>query len=97
VTPTAASQSAASPPRRRSNPARSPGAERTALLDVSHLADWLGVEVVFVRRLVSERRIPFVKIGKYVRFDPDEIAAWMDGLRVRPTPRSAGRNQPRYR
>ena len=52
------------------------------LLDVEELAQWLGVEQGFVRRLIAERRIPFVKIGKFVRFDPDEITAWIDGRRV---------------
>ena len=34
----------------------------------------------FVRRLVDERRIPFHKIGKYVRFDPADIDRFvMDG------------------
>jgi excisionase family DNA binding protein len=72
-------------------------AERPSLLDVEGLANWLGVEVVYVRRLVSERRIPFLKVGKYVRFDPDEVAGWVDGLRVEPTPRSAARNRGRNR
>ncbi len=35
-----------------------------------------------MRRLIAERRIPFVKIGRFVRFDPEEIAAWIDGQRV---------------
>ncbi len=52
------------------------------LIAVDTLAAWLGVEVVFVRRLVAERRIPFVKIGRYVRFDPDEVARWIDERRV---------------
>ncbi len=72
-------------------------AERPSLLDVEGLAHWLGVEVVYVRRLVSERRIPFLKLGKYVRFDPDEVAGWVDGLRGQPTPRSAARNRRRNR
>ena len=84
-------------PQPRSNPARRPMAERPSLLDVEGLANWLGVDVVYVRRLVSERRIPFVKLGKYVRFDPDEVASWVDGLRVEPTPRSAARNRRRNR
>jgi excisionase family DNA binding protein len=71
--------------------------ERPSFLDVEQLANWLGVKVVYVRRLVSERRIPFVKLGKYVRFDPDEMASWVDGLRVEPTPRSAARNRRRNR
>jgi excisionase family DNA binding protein len=57
-------------------------AQRARFLDVGELAEWLGVEVVFVRRLIAERRIPFVKIGRFVRFDPEEIAAWIDGQRV---------------
>ena len=52
------------------------------LIAVDSLAEWLGVEVVFVRRLVAERRIPFVRIGRYVRFDPDEVAQWIDERRV---------------
>ena len=40
------------------------------LIDCDRLALWLGVEVGFVRRLVAERRIPFIKVGKFVRFDP---------------------------
>jgi excisionase family DNA binding protein len=53
------------------------------------VAEWLGVEVVFVRRLVAERRIPFVKIGKFVRFDPAEVSTWIDGQRVKPVQRSS--------
>jgi excisionase family DNA binding protein len=49
---------------------------------VEDLAAWLGVDIVFVRRLVAERRIPFLKIGKYVRFDPDEVAGWINDQRV---------------
>jgi len=52
------------------------------LIDCEALASWLGVEIVFVRRLVAERRIPFVKIGKFVRFDPDEVAMWIDDQRI---------------
>jgi len=52
------------------------------LIDIDALAAWLGVEIVFVRRLVAERRIPFLKIGKFVRFDPAEVATWIDEQRV---------------
>ena len=38
--------------------------------------------VRFVRRLVAERRIPYVKVGKFVRFDPAELEAWIDERRV---------------
>jgi excisionase family DNA binding protein len=85
------------PPRNFSNPRRRAEGPRAPLLGVDEVAGWLGVEVVYVRRLVSERRIPFVKLGKYVRFDPDEVAGWVDGLRVQPTSRSAARNHRRNR
>jgi hypothetical protein len=32
-----------------------------------------------VRRLVAERRIPYVKVGRYVRFRPEDVEAWRDG------------------
>ena len=81
----------ASAPSRRSNPVRRKPAPRAPLLDAEGLAEWLGVEVVFVRRLVAERRVPFVKLGKFVRFDPDEVAAWIDGQRVPPIQSSRNR------
>lgn len=60
------------------------GSEPGALIDTEALAGRLGVTERFVRRLVDERRIPFLKIGKFIRFDPDEIAAWIDEHRVAP-------------
>jgi excisionase family DNA binding protein len=52
------------------------------LLDIDTLAAHLGVSVRHVRRLVAERRIPFVKWGHLLRFDPIAIAAWIDEQRV---------------
>jgi excisionase family DNA binding protein len=37
-----------------------------------------------VRRLVAERRIPFLKWGNLLRFDPHEIAAWLDDKLIAP-------------
>ena len=54
------------------------------LLTIVEVADLLGVAVRHVRRLVHERRIPFIKWGHLLRFDPDEIAAWIDQYRNRP-------------
>lgn len=53
-----------------------------ALLDIAALAERLGVTERFVRRLVAERRIPFLKIGKFIRFEPTDVAAWIDQQRV---------------
>jgi excisionase family DNA binding protein len=78
-----------SPPPRRSNALQQTNAPRPPLLDFEDVAEWLGVEAVFVRRLVSERRIPFVKIGKYVRFQPEVVSVWIDRQRVQPADRSS--------
>jgi len=48
------------------------------LLDIDGVANLLGTRVRHVRRLVAERRIPFVRVGYLIRFDPPEIAAWLD-------------------
>jgi excisionase family DNA binding protein len=53
------------------------------LLDITAVAKHLGVNVRHVRRLIAERRIPFIKWGHLIRFDPDEIAAWLERNRRR--------------
>jgi excisionase family DNA binding protein len=58
------------------------GSPLPRLLDVRALAEHLGVTVRHVRRLVAERRIPFLKWGHLVRFDPDEIAEWLQHARI---------------
>ncbi|MCU1460356.1 MAG: hypothetical protein JWO37_431 [Acidimicrobiales bacterium] len=55
------------------------------LLDIDGVAEHLGVTVRHVRRLVYERRIPFIKWGHLLRFDPDELAAWLDSMRQSPS------------
>ena len=35
-----------------------------------------------VRRLVAERRIPIVKVGRLVRFDEHDVEHWVDDSRV---------------
>lgn len=53
-------------------------------LDVSGLAERLGVTERFIRALVEENRIPYNKIGKFVRFHPDDINEWLADTRVAP-------------
>jgi excisionase family DNA binding protein len=52
------------------------------LIDLPTLAVRLGVNQRHIRRLVAERRIPFVKWGHLLRFDPAEVDAWIDQARV---------------
>lgn len=51
------------------------------LLNIKGLAALLGVDPRHVQRLVTEKRIPYIKWGHYVRFDPAEIRRWLDEYR----------------
>jgi excisionase family DNA binding protein len=53
------------------------GSTLQPLIGITEVARLLGVEVRHVRRLVAERRIPFIKWGHLLRFDPDEIRSWL--------------------
>ncbi len=55
-----------------------------ALIDLPTLAERLGVNERHIRRLVAENRIPFIKWGHLLRFDPAEIASWIDANRRHP-------------
>ena len=52
------------------------------LLTIDQLAERLGTSTRHVRRLVAERRVPYLKVGKFVRFDPAEVGEWLDRTRV---------------
>ena len=52
------------------------------LMTMDQLAERLGVTHRHVRRLVDERRVPFLRVGRFIRFDPAEIADWLNGNRV---------------
>jgi excisionase family DNA binding protein len=54
------------------------------LVDITTVADQLGVNVRHVRRLVLEHRIPYLKWGHLLRFDPGEIDVWIDEHRRPP-------------
>jgi excisionase family DNA binding protein len=59
--------------------------ELPMLLSIEEIAEHLGVSTRHIRRLVSERRIPYIKWGHLLRFDPDEVSAWLDERRIAPT------------
>ena len=47
-----------------------------------HVTVNLSVSVRYVRRIVAERRIPYVKVGHLIRFQRDEVQRWVDANRV---------------
>ncbi|MGH1492072.1 MAG: helix-turn-helix domain-containing protein [Acidimicrobiales bacterium] len=52
------------------------------LLDIDGAAERLAISPRFMRKLVAERRIPFLKVGRLVRFDVADLNRWLDGCRV---------------
>lgn len=52
------------------------------LLDIPTLAARLAVSERFIRRLVHERRIPYFKVGHFVRFDPADVEQMLVASRV---------------
>ena len=61
---------------------RSEAAAGRNLLDITGVAERLGVRARYVRRLVAERRIPYIQLGHLLRFDPAQIDEWLDRARV---------------
>ena len=73
------------------SPLKDDHAQRS-LVDIDAVAVRLGVHVRHIRRLVYERRIPFIKWGHLLRFDPTEIESWLDARRCAvPRDRASGR------
>jgi len=52
------------------------------LLTIEQAAERLGTSVRFVRRLVFERRIAYVKVGRHVRIAARDLDAFIRARRV---------------
>ena len=74
--------------RRKEAVPQEPAHERTPLGDPDHLltidqaAEYLSTGQRFVRRLISERRIPYVKLGKHVRLERSALDGFINDGRV---------------
>ncbi|NAZ73832.1 excisionase family DNA-binding protein [Kineococcus sp. T13] len=47
-------------------------------------AVYMGVPPRFIDRLVYQRRVAFVKVGKYVRFRPEVLDQWIEDNTIDP-------------
>ncbi len=54
----------------------------TDLLRPSELGQKLGLSTGHIYRMAAERRIPFLKIGGALRFDPQAIQRWLRAKEV---------------
>lgn len=53
-----------------------------SLLTVEQASERLGTSTRFVRRLIAERRITFIKVGRHVRIDTTDLDAFVAAGRV---------------
>ena len=54
------------------------------LLTVEAAAERMSTSVRFVRRLIAERRIEFVKLGRHVRLTEADVADFIESGRITP-------------
>ncbi len=52
------------------------------LYTVEQAAEYLNTTERFVRRLIAERRIPFHKVGRYIRITETDLAEFVHAGRV---------------
>lgn len=48
------------------------------LWDTKQLAEHLGMSPRYIGQLVRESKLPYVRIGRSLRFRRDEIDAWLE-------------------
>ena len=56
----------------------------TSLLTADEVAERLNATPRLVRRLVEQRRISYVKVGRLVRFEPSAVADFIERNKVKP-------------
>ncbi|HTW20462.1 MAG TPA: helix-turn-helix domain-containing protein [Mycobacteriales bacterium] len=56
------------------------------LLTVDQAAAYLGTGPRFIRRLIAEKRIPYVKLGSKVRLEDTDLDAFVSAGRIEAQP-----------
>jgi excisionase family DNA binding protein len=60
------------------------------LIDIREAAEYTGLSVHTLYTMVSQRRVPFVKVGRLVKFDVGLLDAWIKQNTVMPMPPKVG-------
>ena len=56
------------------------------LVNTQELAKYIGITEGTARVWCCHKKIPYVKVGRLVRFDLDDIDAWVNKSKVKPHP-----------
>ena len=54
----------------------------TKLLSPQELSDVLSISIETVYAWTSQKRIPYIKMGRLVRFNMDEVNKWLERQKV---------------
>ena len=57
------------------------------LLNIEETASLLGLAIPTIYKAVCARKIPFIKIGGRLLFDPERIEEWINSKKVEPIER----------
>ena len=60
-------------------------AQNKRFLDVKEVSNEYGLAVSTLYTMVSQRRVPFVKMGRRTKFDRKELDSWIAQHSVKPT------------
>jgi excisionase family DNA binding protein len=52
------------------------------LISLKTLAELLCVKESWLKSMIFKRKIPFVKVGKHIRFKEDEIQKWVEDRKI---------------
>lgn len=56
------------------------------LLTVNEVSEYIGIAADTIYTMVSQRRIPYVKVGRLVKFNQVALDAWLKEHTVMPMP-----------
>ena len=52
------------------------------LINVKELSELTGLSVFTLYSWINQNKIPYVKVGRLIRFDPRKIEKWIEGNTV---------------
>lgn len=61
----------------------------TSLLTISEASTFLNVKVSRLRTAVLTKEIPFLKMGRLIRFDKADLLKWIEELKTKTQKKSA--------
>lgn len=64
---------------------KKPSSPRNRLLNVYELSQQLGVQLKTIYAWVNQKKIPYIKVGRLVKFDQKDIDGWIESRKVAPS------------